>query len=98
MERQRAVEDRDNKIQLNFTWFEWRTLQLCVTNRKKEDKIRLYGFCRILYPVDILMNSSELTSRLLSSLCPFVLVWLVKKSFPEKMLHYRIESICPPRL
>jgi hypothetical protein len=52
--------------------------------QKKEDKIMLYGFCRILYPVDILMNSSELTSRLLSSLCPFVLVWLLKKSFPEK--------------
>ena len=30
------------------------------------------------------MNSSELTSRPLSSLCPFVLVWLLKKSFPEK--------------
>jgi len=86
MERQRAVQDTDNKIQLNFTWLEWRTLQLCVRKKKKksEDKIRLYGFCRILYPVDILMNSSELTSRLLSSLCPFVLVWLLKKSFPEE--------------
>jgi hypothetical protein len=61
MERQRAVEDTDNKIQLNFTWLEWRTLQLCAMSRKKEDKITLYGFCYILYPVDILMNSSELT-------------------------------------
>jgi hypothetical protein len=50
MERQRAVEDTDNKIQLNFTWLEWRTLQLYVRNReKKEDKITLHSF--LPYPL-----------------------------------------------
>jgi hypothetical protein len=84
MERQKLVEDTDNKIQLNFVWLEWSSLQLCARKGKKEERITLYGSCCVLYPVDILMNSSELTSRLLSPLCTFVLVWLLKKLFPEK--------------
>jgi len=30
------VEDTDNKIELNFTRLEWRTLLLCVRKRKRK--------------------------------------------------------------
>ena len=62
---------------------------MCQEQRKRKTKYGYMGFCRIPYPVDILMNSSELTSRLL-----FVFMSFCSGSAVEEVVSRRKKKCC----